>query len=273
MESFFHLRTSYLAQIIDNLPIGGTLKGISMGPVLNALVKLQSVETRLRAAQAKLTRCRRKVIIQENQLRTLQNTLEAKKEEIQLTKMQTDRLELDLKTKDEELARFRAALNTAKSNKEYAAILTELNTAKADSNKTEQQVLELMKIVEADEAECMQLKAQIAEQLERVNEIRRENEEQAGQFEKEIEQIKKEWEQASREVPPEPLRLFGRLTETYEGEAIAICEPSDDRNSGYTCGGCFMGLTIETANRLMSRDELIRCPNCTRILVMATLEK
>ena len=63
-----------------------------MGPTLDALAKLQSVENRLRAAKAKLARCRRNVIVQENQVRTLTNNLEAKKEEIQLTKIQSDRL-------------------------------------------------------------------------------------------------------------------------------------------------------------------------------------
>ena len=37
-----------------------------MGPVLKGLIKLQSVENLLRAEKAKLTRCRRNVIIQEN---------------------------------------------------------------------------------------------------------------------------------------------------------------------------------------------------------------
>jgi hypothetical protein len=65
-----------------------------MGPVLNGLVKLQSVENRLRIEKAQLTRCRRNVIIQENQIRSLQNALEAKKEEVLLSKVQFDRLEL-----------------------------------------------------------------------------------------------------------------------------------------------------------------------------------
>ena len=108
-----------------------------MGPVLNGLTKLQSVENRLRAAKAKLARCRRNVIIQENQVRSFQNALEAKQEEIQLTKVQSDRLELELKTKDEIIARLRASLNIAKTNKEYAAVLTQLNTSKADNSKIE----------------------------------------------------------------------------------------------------------------------------------------
>ena len=53
-----------------------------MGPVLKGLIKLQKVENRLRAAKYKLNRCRRNVIIQENQVRSLQSALEAKKEEM-----------------------------------------------------------------------------------------------------------------------------------------------------------------------------------------------
>ena len=139
-----------------------------MGPVLNGLTKLQSIENRLRAVKVKLTRCRRSVIIQENQVRNLQNALEAKKEEVQLTKVQSDRLELELKTKDETIAKLRASLNAAKTNKEYAAVLTQLNTTKADNSKIENQILGLMKDIEADEAECQEIKKQIDEQKQKL---------------------------------------------------------------------------------------------------------
>jgi len=33
-----------------------------------------------------------------------------------------------------------------------------------------------------------------------------------------------------------------------------------------------MGLTNETANQLMTKDDVIRCPNCTRILVIKQME-
>jgi len=114
-----------------------------MGPVLDGLVKLQSVENRLGAEKAKLSRCRRNVVIQENLIRSLQNALEAKKEEIQLTKVQFDRLELELKSRDDTIGKLRASLNIAKTNKEYAAVLTQLNTTKADNSKIEAQSLEL----------------------------------------------------------------------------------------------------------------------------------
>jgi predicted nucleic acid-binding Zn-ribbon protein len=243
-----------------------------MGTVLNALVKLQSVENSLRAAKAKLNRSRRNVILKENQLRTLQNSLAAKQEEIQLTRIQADRLELELKSVDETLAKFRAALNSAKSNKEYAAILTELNTTKADSSKVEAQTLELMKNIDADQAQCEVIKQQIEVAKNELNEIRKQTEEQVKKFENEIAAIEQQWQQAAKDVPAAALDIFKRVAETYDGEAIAEVEVQDHRSGVYTCGGCFMTLTTETANTLMSKDEILRCPNCTRILFLKETE-
>jgi len=239
-----------------------------MGPVLNALVKLQTIENRLRAAKAKLARCRRNVIIHENQVRSLQNALEAKKEEIQLTKVQSDRLELELKTKDQQVSRLRAQLNMAKTNKEYAAILTMLNTTKADNSKIETQILELLKDIEADEAECKNIQNQAAEQKQKLEQTRKEADVLATKYEVEIEEIQAEWDKQAQIIPPEPLQLFKRVAETYDGEALALVENQEGQSDAYTCGGCFMGITAESVNLLMTRDDIIRCPNCTRILAL-----
>jgi len=240
-----------------------------MGPVLNGLIKLQSVENRLRVEKAKLTRCRRNVIIQENQIRTLQNALEAKKEEVQLSKVQFDRLELELKSRDEQITRLRASLNTAKTNKEYSAVLTQLNTTKADNSKIESQSLELLKNIEADEAECEEIQNQINEQKQHLEQLRTESETLAGKYQAEIDKIQAEWDQVAQTIPDKPLEIFKRVTETYDGQAVAVIEQQNGKKGAYSCGGCFMGLTAECVNLLMTKDDIIRCPNCTRILVLA----
>ena len=244
-----------------------------MGPVLNGLIKLQSVENRLRAVKAKLARCRRNVIIQENQVRTLQNTLEAKKEEIQLTKIQSDRLELELKCRDEAIAGLRASLNAAKTNKEYAAVLTQLNTTKADNSKIETQILELLRDIETDEAEAKNIHDQIDEQKQILEQTRSQTEISAAKYEAEINEIQAEWDRAAQTIPPEPLQVFKRVAETYDGEALAVIEQQAGKIATYTCGGCFMGITAETVNLLMTRDDIIRCPNCTRILVLGSVKR
>ncbi len=239
-----------------------------MGPVLNGLIKLQSVENRLRAVKAKLTRCRRNVTIQENQVRSLQNSLQAKKEDIQLTKIQSDRLELELKARDEAIARLRALLNAAKTNKEYAAVLTQLNTTKADNSKIETQILELLKDIEDDETETQKTQNQIDQQKKALEQTRKETKASAAKYEDEIEKIQAEWDEAAKTIPAELLELFKRVAETYDGEALAVIEQQEGKTATYTCGGCFMGVTAESVNLLTTNDDIIRCPNCTRILVL-----
>ncbi len=244
-----------------------------MGPILNGLVKLQRIENRLRAVKTKLTRCRRSVIFQENQIRSLQNNLEAKEEEIKMTRVQVDRLELELKLRDEEISKYQAALNMAKSNKEYSAILTELNTTKADNSKIENQILDLMKNVESDEQECRKIQGEIDEQKKKLEQMRKDVDQQASKFEEEITRIQSEWDAAAKELPPDVLEMFQKVADTYDGEGLAYIEEVDGSLGQYSCGGCFMGLTAETMNQLMTKDEIIRCPTCSRILVLKAAEE
>jgi predicted nucleic acid-binding Zn-ribbon protein len=240
-----------------------------MGPVLNGLIKLQSVEDRLRAAKTKLARSRRSIAIQENQVRSLESALEAKKEEVQLTRMQCDRLELELKTRDQEVTKLRASLNAAKTNKEYAAVLTQLNTTRADNSKIESQILELMKSVEVDEGECANIRKQIEEQKQELENTRTKVESSVAEHEAQIAQIQKEWEEVAKTIPRKALDVFSRVAETYDGEAVVAITEQEGRTAAYSCGGCYMGVPAESVNVLMTRDDIIRCPNCTRILVLS----
>src|SRR4030043_1803358 len=205
-----------------------------MGPVLNGLLKLQSVENRLRVEKGKLTRCRRNVVIQENLIRSLQNALEAKKEEVLLTKVQFDRLELEIKTKDETIARLRTSLNIAKTNKEYAAVLTQLNTTKADNSKIETQSLELLKDIETDEAECKDIQKQIDEQKEKLEQTRKESEILANKYQAEIDKIQIEWDQVAQIIPSNSWEIFKRVAATYDGHAVALIDPQSNKNGTYS---------------------------------------
>lgn len=239
-----------------------------MGPIVQGLIRLQRIENRLRAVKTKLARSRRSVLFQENQLRTLQSGLEAKQEEIKMTRIQVDRLELELKERDDHISKLRSQLNLARTNKEYSTLLTELNTAKADDSKLEGQVLELMKNLEADQADCAGILKQIEEQKGKVDQVRTEMESKASEYQKDIDLIQVEWNQAAKDLPGEALSIFNRVAETYDGEAMAAIEQTDEHSSTYSCGGCFMGLPAEMVNILTTKDEILRCSNCTRILYL-----
>ncbi|MHC4790762.1 MAG: zinc ribbon domain-containing protein, partial [Planctomycetota bacterium] len=174
----------------------------------------------------------------------------------------------ELKTRDEAIARTRASLNAAKTNKEYAALLTQLNTTKADNSKIENQVLDLLKDIEADQEECKKIQDQIDQQKQLLEKTRKETEISAAKYENQIKEIQDEWDRVAGTIPSEQLEVFKRVAETYDGEALAVINQQQTKAETYSCGGCFMGITAESVNLLMTKDDIIRCPNCTRILIL-----
>jgi DNA-directed RNA polymerase subunit RPC12/RpoP len=67
-------------------------------------------------------------------------------------------------------------------------------------------------------------------------------------------------------VTPQARQAFERLAERFEGEAMSALTKPDRRREEYACTACNMDLVTDVYNRLHSRDELVFCPSCHRIL-------
>jgi hypothetical protein len=60
--------------------------------------------------------------------------------------------------------------------------------------------------------------------------------------------------------------MFDRLAEHHEGEAMSPIMKPDRRKEEYVCSACMMDLVTDVYNRLHTRDEMVFCPSCRRIL-------
>ena len=69
-------------------------------------------------------------------------------------------------------------------------------------------------------------------------------------------------EEASKQMPPEILKLYNTIRRDKSGIAVV---PVEDGNS---CGGCKMGISSSTVKRLQAGNSIETCDNCLRILVM-----
>ena len=67
-------------------------------------------------------------------------------------------------------------------------------------------------------------------------------------------------------MPAASLAMFDRLADNYEGEALAAVGHIEGKQEGYFCTGCNMELVVDVYNRLMTRDVVLNCPGCGRIL-------
>jgi len=239
-----------------------------MGPMLTALVNLQVIENQLRKARKKLQKGQQAKEKQQLHITQLEAALVAKREEIKLTRLQSSKLELELKAKDDQVTRFRVALNTAKSNRDYSAMLTQLNLGKADRSKLEDQILALITQVEADQLISKQGEEEIAAERQRLQERAEQISRQQQALQSELDKLEQQYSQARSALGEREHALFKRLADRFDGEALAPVAELNARRAEYGCGGCYMSIPRELINSLMSRDEVVVCPNCGRILVL-----
>ena len=239
-----------------------------MGPILSSLVHLQTVEVKLRQAREKLRRSQRAMAKQQQRIDQAQATLAAKHEEIKLTRLQSGRLELDLKTREDQVAKLRVALNTAKTNKDYSAILTQINTSKASKSKLEDSVLALMTQVDNDQAQCRQIEQDILAEQQRLEDIRKLAQQKQQAVQVDIDRLSAEHAEAISHVPPKEQDMFERLASRFDGEVLATVVVTNGRRKEHSCGGCNMSIPLERVNALMTRDEVATCSSCGRMLML-----
>ncbi len=71
-------------------------------------------------------------------------------------------------------------------------------------------------------------------------------------------------------IPAVVFDRFQRVGQNYNGQAMAaVTQTESSRNAAYCCSGCYMSITIDTVEALMSKDDIKQCPNCQRLLYIA----
>jgi len=240
-----------------------------MGKMLSALLNLQTIERRVAEVTNRLKVRRNAVAAQQRRIDQLRDDWNALHEQITERRKAADGFELDLRQREQRVAALRGALNTAKTNKEYAAILTEINTLKADNAKLEEQALNVMQDVDTVKARADGIQAEIDVENERLQEITRTSAEEIARLESIQQKLAVERRQAAEAIPPDQLALFERIAPRLAGDAMAPVEVHGSKPPyDYVCGGCFMSLNAEHANALRTRDEIRTCDSCGRILYM-----
>lgn len=237
-----------------------------MGATLDALQRLQAIETQLRSTREQIESKRRSLESHGRKTATLQRQLADLHDQIRRAQADADKIDLDRKTREEHIAKLREALNRSKTNKEYAAVLTQLNTDKADALKYEDQVLAALTKVDELKKQEADLKGQLERGQTRGAELTKAVREIESKLHSQITALETQRDDATGGIPNEALKLFERACEHHEGEAMAQIEQPHPKRAEYICSGCYMSVPLESVNALQSRDVVMPCHNCQRIL-------
>jgi len=240
-----------------------------MGATLDALHRLQSIETQLRSVHQQLESKQRSVQARKRRLATLERQTADTHNLIQHAQAEADRFELERKTHEQHVNKLREAPNQAKTNNQSATALTHLNPHKANALRVEDNVLKALSRVDDLKKKKADHQAGLEKEQISLGKLERTAADLETGLSSQLADLESQRQAAAEEIPPEALNLFERACEKHDGEAMAPIEQVHPKRGEYTCRGCNMSITLETINALQSRADTVRiCQTCSRILYL-----
>lgn len=237
-----------------------------MGAKLQALVEFQDLELQIVDIRRQLDRREKQVAAQIKKIETMRAGMEAERLELRKHQSQFDELDVDVKGRSSHVARLREQLNSVRTNKEYAALLQQINSEKADVARVETKALELMQGLDNRRAALTDRQKQEQNELARLETLKGEVEQAKQQYGGRLASLQKRRDEAAAQIDKDTITHFTRLSDRYDGEAMAELLRPNPRLDEFICGGCNMGVQMDRANSLRTRDEVVTCKNCGRIL-------
>jgi len=237
-----------------------------MGATLEQLFHLQEIETQLVDHRRRLDTRRRQIRSSERRIEQCSQEHDETLNRARDRQVAADAIELQIKTNDAEVTKLREALNSAKSNREYAAILTQINTTKADNTKEEEIVLQMMSETEAIRSQADAQLEQQKKEKRRLAELESDFKAFESTINTRVADLQKRRDGITAELPAELVKMFDRVAAKHDGEGLAEAVQDNPRRAEFSCGGCSMAVTLEQINRIQSHDEVSTCNYCGRIL-------
>lgn len=228
------------------------------------------IDQHLRAMRARLDAATRRHDAQARKLAQLKQSAQELNQQLKAAQAHAATLENEASSIEQRINAQREKMNNVTSNKEYSALLVEVNTLKADKSKLDDQQLEAMSKAETLEAESKDLAGRVEAQSRLVENASKEVEEAKAEAGGKVEELEQQREAAAEPLSDAIRKQFDRLSHTYDGEAMAEISEQDRRRMEYTCGGCYTLLPVESVNALITKpDEITTCGTCNRILYVS----
>ena len=179
--------------------------------------------------------------------------------EFQALKAQRMGKEREIEEERDKVEKAKAKLMLIKTNKEYYAMLKEIDGTKRSNTTREDELLAILSRYEESEKNLAEQKAELdvvtAKYQERMTEITT----RMNSFDADIKKILARKREIAAKLEAGLVSRFETIFERREGLAITVAE-------NYSCTGCNMNISPQLFNMLQRDDRIHTCPNCNRIL-------
>jgi predicted nucleic acid-binding Zn-ribbon protein len=198
----------------------------------------------------------------EAQLAASVASVEALKQKARQVEIDRKKLELDVGTRAESIARLKTQQYQTRKNDEFQAMGHEIERYENEIHKIEDEELELMEEAEKLKAEFGADEKRAAVAKESISRQMTDLEAKSKTLNSRLEDLTKERAELAGKIDEDLLSRFERLFAS-KGDAVVVALEHE------VCTGCHMKVTTATAARVRAGKEIISCEQCGRILYAA----
>jgi len=227
---------------------------------LKTLIDLQGVDTRIAAHEAEAQRLPKEIAAVHTAIETAKKDVEAGKARLDAAKKDQRAREKDLEVVQAKRSKTEGRLYEVKTNKEYSAVLAEIEEIKQEKGRVEEEILVLMESQERLTADIKDSEARF-----KAREAQGKQEEVALQeklrgVEADLALVRTERGELAKQLPAGVLADYDRLLKARGGLALAqVVKPN-------LCGGCRMTVTPQRLQELRAQTAPLPCESCGRYL-------
>src|SRR6267142_1583889 len=187
--------------------------------------------------------------------------LDQAKKELEQIRLARRAVEKEVEAIVAEGAKLERQLHDIKTNKEYTALLHEIELLKSKRSDQETKILESFdreeKLLAAVTAADKRVQAEEARRKEGEETLTRE----AAALEQRIHSLSQDRDAVKPRVPASLLSRYDRLASARDGVAVAEVKKG-------ACGACFKGLTPHALQEARKGDQIQICESCGRIMIL-----
>lgn len=223
------------------------------------MLVLQDRQQKIRQIQTEI----RTLPLQRKNLEDQQATsiagVDALKQKARQVEIDRKRMELDVGTRTESIARLRTQQYETRKNDEFQAIGHEIERYENEIRKIEDEELELMVQADKLKAELGTEESKAAALKESISRQMADLESKSTTLESRMQELAKERADLAAKIDEDLLSRFERLFASKGDAAVVALEHE-------VCTGCHMKVTTATAMHVKAGKEIVSCENCGRIL-------
>jgi len=181
-------------------------------------------------------------------------------QELSESKLVQKNLEIEISGHQADLKKLQGQMMAIKTNKEYDALVSQIDNVKENINEKETKLLELIERIEV-------LESNIEEYKTKAKDIKERNEQQLSILQEKMDSVGTKIKMKDDErgniivrVPKRTMSIYERVRKSRGGSVVVAVKKR-------ACGACYKALPPHRIQELKRADQLITCDNCGRLLI------